>query len=134
MRRFAIFLLSAALMLLAIMPASAQDGTIVDVAAGNEDFSTLVAAVQAANLVETLSSEGPFTVFAPTDEAFAAALDALGITAEDLLSNTDLLTQILVYHVVSGELMAADVVGAIEASGGRAKVPTLMMASEMSEP
>jgi len=132
MRRFAIFLLSAALMLLAIMPASAQDGTIVDVAAGNEDFSTLVAAVQAANLVETLSSEGPFTVFAPTDEAFAAALDALGITAEDLLSNTDLLTQILVYHVVSGELMAADVVGAIEASGGRAKVPTLMMASEMS--
>ncbi|MEM7142358.1 MAG: fasciclin domain-containing protein [Actinomycetota bacterium] len=80
-------------------------GTIVDVAVAAE-FTTLVAAVQAAGLVDTLSGEGPFTVFAPTDEAFAAALDALGITAEDLLANPAL-GDILTYHVVAGEVDAA---------------------------
>ena len=90
--------------------AAEDPGTIVDIAAGNEAFSTLVAAVIAADLVDTLNSEGPFTVFAPTDEAFAAALDALGITAEDLLADTDLLTAVLTYHVVAGAVPAADVV------------------------
>jgi uncharacterized surface protein with fasciclin (FAS1) repeats len=85
------------------------DPTIVDVAASTEGFSTLVAAVEAAGLVDTLSGEGPFTVFAPTDDAFDAAFAALGITAEDLLADTDTLTSILTYHVVAGDLMAEDV-------------------------
>ena len=85
-------------------------GTIVDVAIAAGDFTTLVAAVQAAGLVETLSGEGPFTVFAPTDEAFAAALEALGLTAEELLADTALLTSVLTYHVVPGKVLAADVV------------------------
>ncbi len=81
-------------------------GTIVDVAASIDDFSTLVAAVQAAGLVETLSSDGPFTVFAPTNAAFADALDALGITADELLADTETLTEILTYHVLSGAVDA----------------------------
>ena len=85
----------------------AEIGTIVDVAVANGSFTTLVAAVQAAGLVETLSGEGPFTVFAPTDDAFAAALDALGLTADELLADTDTLTSILTYHVVAGEVDAA---------------------------
>lgn len=84
-------------------------GTIVDVAAGNADFETLVAAVKAAGLVETLSGEGPFTVFAPTDEAFAKLPAG---TLEDLLKpeNKDKLVAILTYHVVAGKVKAADVV------------------------
>ena len=75
-------------------------GTVVEVAVGSGAFPTLVAAVQAAGLVDALSGDGPFTVFAPTEEAFAAALDALGMTAEELLGNTDLLTSVLTYHVL----------------------------------
>jgi transforming growth factor-beta-induced protein len=86
------------------------EGTIVDVAVGAGTFTTLVAAVQAAGLVETLSGPGPFTVFAPTDDAFAAALDALGLTAEELLADTDTLTSILTYHVVAGEVPSSQVV------------------------
>ena len=86
-------------------------GDIIDVAVGSEQFPTLVAAIQAAGLVETLQGDGPFTVFAPTEEAFAAALDALGITAEELLADTETLTSILTYHVVPGKVLAADVVG-----------------------
>jgi ABC-type branched-subunit amino acid transport system substrate-binding protein/uncharacterized surface protein with fasciclin (FAS1) repeats len=86
-------------------------GTIVDVAVGSEDFSTLVAAVQAAGLVEALSAEdAELTVFAPTNEAFAAALEALGLTAEELLADTELLTNVLLYHVVPGTVLAEDVV------------------------
>lgn len=85
-------------------------GTIVDVAVENGSFTTLVAAVQAADLVDTLSGEGPFTVFAPTDDAFAAALEALGLTAEELLADTDLLTSVLTYHVVAGAVPSSDVV------------------------
>ena len=80
---------------------------IVEIAASAGSFNTLVAAVQAADLVETLSGEGPFTVFAPTDEAFAQ------IPAEDLnalLADKAALTSVLTYHVVSGKVMAADVV------------------------
>jgi uncharacterized surface protein with fasciclin (FAS1) repeats len=83
-------------------------GTIVDVAAGDESFSTLVAAVTAAGLVETLSGTGPFTVFAPTNDAFAA-LPAGVLDALLLPENKAVLTQILTYHVVSGMVMAADV-------------------------
>lgn len=79
---------------------------IVDTAAANSDFETLVAAVQAAGLVDTLKGEGPFTVFAPTDDAFAA----LGTTVDDLLKpeNKDQLTAILTYHVVAGKVMSTD--------------------------
>jgi uncharacterized surface protein with fasciclin (FAS1) repeats len=85
----------------------AQAGTIVEIAAGNPDFSTLVTAVKAAGLAETLSSKGPFTVFAPTNEAFAALPKG---TLEKLLKpeNRDLLKKVLTYHVVSGDLMAKD--------------------------
>jgi uncharacterized surface protein with fasciclin (FAS1) repeats len=98
--------------------------TVVEIAAGNDDFSTLVAAVTAADLVDVLSGEGPFTVFAPTNDAFAAALEALGITAEELLASEGL-GDILTYHVVAGNLMAADVLAAIEAGGGSATVETV---------
>ena len=83
---------------------------IVETASGAGDFTTLVAAVEAAGLVETLQGDGPFTVFAPTDEAFTAALEELGLTVEELLADTETLTSILTYHVVEGEVPAADVV------------------------
>ncbi len=81
---------------------------IVETAVGAGTFSTLVAAVKAADLAETLSGPGPFTVFAPTDEAFAALPDG---TVEDLLKpeNKEKLAGILTYHVVPGKVMAADV-------------------------
>jgi uncharacterized surface protein with fasciclin (FAS1) repeats len=91
---------------MAVDPAGA--GTIVDIAATTEGFSTLVAAVTAADLVDTLNSEGPFTVFAPTDEAFAALPDGL-LEALLLPENKDVLVKILTYHVVPGQVMAADV-------------------------
>ena len=83
-------------------------GTIVEVAQGNEDFSTLVAAITAAGLGEALSGAGPFTVFAPTNAAFEALPAGL---LDKLLKpeNKDVLTKILTYHVVSAKVMAADV-------------------------
>jgi uncharacterized surface protein with fasciclin (FAS1) repeats len=89
--------------------AQTAPGTIVEVAAGNKSFSTLVAAVKAAGLVETLSGKGPFTVFAPTDEAFAKLPKG---TVEDLLKpeNKEKLTAILTYHVLAGKVMAADAI------------------------
>ncbi|MEL1251248.1 fasciclin domain-containing protein [Aurantiacibacter gilvus] len=88
---------------------------IVGVASGNADFSTLVAAVQAAGLVETLQGDGPFTVFAPNNAAFDALPEG---TVETLTTEeTGMLGSILTYHVVAGELMAADVLSAIEAAG-----------------
>lgn len=82
--------------------------TIVDIAAGNPDFSTLVAAVQAAGLAETLSGPGPFTVFAPTNAAFAA-LPAGALDSLLLPEGKDDLIKILSYHVVPGTVMAADI-------------------------
>jgi len=88
--------------------AAVTPGDIVDVAAGNPDFSTLVAAVKAAGLVETLKGEGPFTVFAPTNAAFAKLPEG---TVESLLKPEakEKLIAILTYHVVAGKVMAADV-------------------------
>jgi transforming growth factor-beta-induced protein len=86
-------------------------GTIVDVAVAAGDFSTLVAAVQAADLVDTLSGPGPFTVFAPTDAAFAALPDG---ALDDLLADPDALAEVLTFHVVAGAFTAADVVGLTE--------------------
>lgn len=98
------FALAAAL----VIPPATRAGDIVDVAAGNESFSTLVAAVKAAGLVDTLKGEGPFTVFAPTNEAFAKLPAG---TVEDLLKpeNKEKLVAILTFHVVPGKVMAADV-------------------------
>ena len=84
-----------------------EPGTIVDIAVTDDRFETLVAALQAADLVETLQGEGPFTVFAPTDEAFAALSEG---TVEALLGDIPALTDILLYHVVAGNAVAADVV------------------------
>ena len=83
-------------------------GTIVDVASATDGFSTLVAAVTAADLAGTLSGEGPFTVFAPTDEAFAALPEGV-LDALLLPENKDVLAKILTYHVVAGQVLAADV-------------------------
>jgi uncharacterized surface protein with fasciclin (FAS1) repeats len=90
--------------------ARAADKDIVDTAVGAGQFTTLAAALAAAGLVETLKCAGPFTVFAPTDEAFAAALEALGLTAEELLADTETLTSILTYHVIAGEVPSSQVV------------------------
>lgn len=105
-------------------------GTIVDIASGNADFSILVEAVVAAGLVDTLKGAGPFTVFAPTNEAFAAALTALKITKEALFADKALLTKILTYHVVAGEVLAADVVKldgqeVATVQGGKVKVSVM---------
>ena len=100
---------------------------IVATAAANADFSTLVAALQAAGLVDTLQGDGPFTVFAPTNAAFAKLPEG---TVEDLLKpeNKAKLTEILTYHVVSGKVMAADVVklkSALTVQGGDISVMTM---------
>ncbi len=85
----------------------AQDKNIVELASETESLSTLVTAVKAAGLVETLSGEGPFTVFAPTNEAFAALPEG---TLETLLKpeNKDQLVQVLTYHVVGAKVMSTD--------------------------
>ncbi|TXD47291.1 fasciclin domain-containing protein [Polaribacter sp. IC073] len=102
----------------------AQTPNIVGVAVGNENFSTLVAAVKAAGLVETLSGDGPFTVFAPTNDAFAKLPE--GTVATLLMpENKATLTSILTYHVVAGEFNAAAVVAAIKANNGTFEVTTV---------
>lgn len=98
--------------------------TIVGVASGNENFSTLVVAVQAADLVGTLSSDGPFTVFAPTNDSFAKLPEG---TVESLLQpeNKAALINLLTYHVVAGEFPAAAVVEAINSNDGSFVVETV---------
>ena len=89
---------------------AAVDGpTIVDIATGNPDFSILVEALTAADLVEALNGKRQFTVFAPTNDAFAALLGVLGVTKEELLADEDLLQQVLLYHVAPGERFSGDV-------------------------
>ncbi len=111
---------AAALSLSACAATMADDGPgdIVDVAAGAGSFNTLVAAVQAADLVDTLKSEGPFTVFAPTDEAFAA-LPAGTVETLLLPENKDQLVSILTYHVVPGKITSDQL------PAGRAHVDTV---------
>ncbi|MFT7100406.1 MAG: putative surface protein with fasciclin (FAS1) repeats [Bacteroidia bacterium] len=97
---------------------------IIGVASVNENFSTLVAAVAAAGLVETLSGDGPFTVFAPTNDAFAALPEG---AVDNLLKPENLatLSGILTYHVVSGKFEAAAVVEAINTNGGSFEIATV---------
>jgi len=107
MFRRTFFSLTAATLLAGPALAGGHSKDIVDTAVAAGSFNTLVAAVQAAGLVETLKGEGPFTVFAPTDDAFAALPEG---TVEDLLKpeNKDTLTAILTYHVVPGKVMSSD--------------------------
>ncbi len=104
----------------ATVTACAQMGgdDIVDIAASNDDFSTLVAAVQAAGLVDTLKGDGPFTVFAPTNDAFAKLPKG---TVDNLLKpeNKDQLVAVLTYHVVSGAVTSDQL------AGQRVRVPTV---------
>ena len=97
---------AAALMVFGMSAGAAKADDIVDIAASNPDFSTLVTAVKAAGLVETLKSAGPFTVFAPTNKAFAKIPKA---KLASLLKDKKALTAILTYHVVPGKILAADV-------------------------
>jgi uncharacterized surface protein with fasciclin (FAS1) repeats len=85
---------------------------IIETAVGNPDFSTLVTAIKAAGLVETLSGEGPFTVFAPNNAAFAKIPET---SLSELLADKTKLSSVLTYHVVAGKVMAADVSGMTEA-------------------
>jgi uncharacterized surface protein with fasciclin (FAS1) repeats len=121
-RRLAISNITAVLAATLIFAAEAFSGSytkpkadIVDTAVSAGDFTTLVAAVQAADLVETLKSDGPYTVFAPTDEAFAK-LPAGTVEMLLLPENKDKLVAILTYHVVPGKVQAADVVKLTSAS------------------
>ncbi|MTI42916.1 fasciclin domain-containing protein [Roseibium hamelinense] len=102
--------LFAILLVVPLTAAKAAEKDIVDTAVGAGSFNTLVAAVQAAGLVDTLKGDGPFTVFAPTDEAFAKLPAG---TVEDLLKpeNKDQLVAILTYHVVPGKVMSSDIAG-----------------------
>ena len=97
--------MTAAVALMSAAPVFAQDADIVDTAVAAGSFNTLVAAVQAAGLVETLKGEGPFTVFAPTDEAFAALPEG---TVDALLADPAALAAILTYHVIPGKVMSSD--------------------------
>lgn len=123
----------------------APSQNIVELAVATPQLSTLVLAVTEAGLVDTLSGEGPFTVLAPDDDAFAAALSALGITAEELLAREDL-ADILTYHVIAADVMSSDLTDGqvvttvqggtltvditdegvffVDANGGRAQVTT----------
>lgn len=96
---------------------------IVDIAASTEGFSTLVAAVTAADLVETLKGEGPFTVFAPTDDAFAALPEG---TVEGLLADIPALTNVLTYHVIAGKVMSNDLTNGMEAETVQGQTVTIM--------
>ena len=131
--RFAAVALAAALSTAAVT-ASAQvmvggapmysSKDIIDNAVNSKDHTTLVAAVKAAGLVQTLKGPGPFTVFAPTNAAFAALPAG---TVDTLLKpeNKATLTKVLTYHVVAGKMDAADLVKAIEAGGGKAMLTTV---------
>ena len=97
---------------------------LVGVAASNHNFSTLVAAVKAADLVSALQGDGPFTIFAPTNDAFAQ-IDASTLNSLLEKKNKSKLTSILTYHVVKGKLAAKDVVAALKKGNGEVTLTTL---------
>ena len=126
-QRFKILMIATAAAT-AIIPASASAGSpkgnLVAAAMQSQDHETLVAAVKAAGLVDTLASRGPFTVFAPTDAAFAKLPAG---TVDTLLkpANRDQLRSVLTYHVVSGKMTSAQLVEAIRKGGGQATLTTV---------
>ena len=103
--------------------AAGHSKDIVDTAIEAGSFTTLVAAVEAAGLVETLKGEGPFTVFAPTDEAFAALPEG---TVEGLLADPEALAKILTYHVVAGKVMSTDLTNGMTAATVEGSDVTIM--------
>ena len=103
---------------------SVSSQTIVDAAASNKDFSTLVTALKAADLVGALSGDGPFTVFAPNNDAFGK-IDSETLGSLLKPENVKALSNILTYHVVSGKLMASDVTKALKNGYGRTKLTAL---------
>jgi len=120
-----VFILTTITMIAIAPTAKAQKAQdIVDIAVSVEDFSTLVTALKAADLVDALKGEGPFTVFAPVNSGFAKIDEA---TLNSLLepANKEKLSAILTYHVVSGKLTASDVAAALESGNGKAQLTTL---------
>ena len=124
MKKMIVMVLMSVLALSVVIGAGVRESeamtepTIVDIAAADGRFTTLVAALQASDLVETLQGEGPFTVFAPTDDAFAKLPAG---TMEALLGDIPALTDILLYHVVAGQVMASDVVSLSSAEAANGK-------------
>lgn len=104
-------------LILSLMPvtAMAADQNIAEIAIANGNFTTLVAALQKADLVGAVTGEGPLTVFAPTDEAFGKLLSQLNITANDLLNHPQL-KNVLLFHVVSGKVMSTDLTNGMKAA------------------
>ena len=126
MRKFTSIFAVAAAALLAASPSAAgtPKGNIVAAASASPDFKTLVTAIKAAKLTDTLASKGPFTVFAPTNDAFAKLPAG---TVETFLKpeNRDQLAKVLTYHVVAGKFTAAAILQAINAGGGQATLTTV---------
>ena len=124
MKKLVSRILMSSVLLVTLGSVSAQQKDVVDIAIGSPDHTTLVAAVKAADPVGTLKSKGPFTVFAPTNDAFGKLPAG---TVETLLKpeNKAKLAGILTYHVVAGNLMASDVVAAIKKGKGKAVVTTV---------
>lgn len=120
-----IFALFACVLMFGTQQSIAQNSKdIVDVAVSVDDFSTLVTALKAADLVGALKGDGPFTVFAPVNAGFAK-IDSNTLNALLQPENKDQLTAILTYHVVSGKLMASDVAAALTKGNGNAELTTL---------
>jgi len=111
-------------MTVALSKNATAQGTLVDVAVGNEDFSTLVTALTAADLVGALQADGPFTVFAPTNAAFAK-IDSKTLNSLLEEKNQKALANILTYHVISGKITATDVVAALKKGNGTVELKAL---------
>ena len=118
-----IFIITTVLFMIFSGNVVAQE-TVVDIAVGNEDFSTLVTALKAADLVGALNSEGPFTVFAPTNDAFAK-IDSKTLNSLLEVENKKSLANILTYHVISGKIVASDVVAALKKGNGLVELTAL---------
>ena len=118
-----IFILSVIFSMIFTKSLIAQ-GTIVDVAIGNKNFSTLVTALKSADLVGALQGNGPFTVFAPTNDAFAK-IDSETLNSLLEEKNQKILSNILTYHVISGKLAASDVVAALKKGNGSVELTAL---------
>ena len=117
------FILTITMTLALSNNATAQE-TIVDVAVGNDNFSTLVTALKAADLVGALQGDGPFTVFAPTNDAFSK-IDSKSLNSLLEVKNQKALANILTYHVISGKLTATDVVAALNKGNGTVELKAL---------
>ncbi|MBX2827618.1 MAG: fasciclin domain-containing protein [Flavobacteriaceae bacterium] len=123
MKKF-VFILSTIALFSFAQQTMAQKKSIVEIAVGNEDFSTLVTALKAADLVGALQGDGPFTVFAPTNDAFAK-IDSKALGNLLKPENKKALANILTYHVVSGKIPASGVASALKKGNGKTKITML---------